>query len=170
MLGKYDLVFSFSGKDKLIANRLKKSFKKKCFKIYIYLDEDNEGKDLDTLTDLVFGEKANNALVILSKNYLSNSLTMKELRLLQRAKKEGKVKQIFYIKLNSTLSIPGIYGSNEIYMVWSEIRYMDIVRKISKNVKRNSIVPPCFRDYGFYIIIILLTIITVAAGMMVKAG
>lgn len=128
---KYDVVLSFTEKDEHIASALHKELKKKCLKVYYYKVENQIGQDLMRTIKRVYGNTANNAVVILSDHYTRKRWTNVEWRVLNKAKKRYKVKNIFLVRIDQS-TMPGMRGT-EIYEKWNN-NPREIATKIKKKI------------------------------------
>jgi hypothetical protein len=154
-LGKYDLVISFASEDDTLALEINRWCRKRCLHTYYYKRENNSGSQIDKLTQVIFNEKANNALVLLSHHYQSKTLTQKELQWLKKAQRAGRLNKIFYIPINQELAAS--YTGNTIYINKSDPKHM--AKQIREVINRDYPMPVCWlRFFPWVMVMILLAI------------
>ncbi|MDX1956927.1 MAG: TIR domain-containing protein [Leptospiraceae bacterium] len=105
----YDVVISFAGEDRLIAEEIVKELKER--KISIFYDTDPEadlwGKDLYAHLAYIYGKAGKYCIMILSQNYAQKLWTNHERQNAQARAFREKREYILPIRLDST-EIPGI--------------------------------------------------------------
>ncbi len=157
ILGKYDLVISFASEDDALARKLNRLCRKRCLRTYYYKRENNSGSQLDKLTQVIYNEKANNALVLLSNYYQNKALTQKELQWLKQAQRERKLKKIFYIPLNQELAPH--YTGNTIYIPRNTPKRM--AQQIVEVINREAPMSACWITI-FPLLVFLITALVLA--------
>ena len=133
---KYDIAISFTEKDTSIAWQVTCALRKKGFSVYFYKNVNQLGGDLDKITQLVYGNRCNYGLVLVSDEYKQKSWTMKEWKQLQKAKKKRYIKDVFIVKINGPHHLPGLKRSI-IYHKWN-----DNPKEIAQKIKEQVDFPP----------------------------
>ena len=160
-LTKYDIAISFTENDTAIANQVATALRKKGFSVYFYKNINQIAKDLDKITQTVYGNRSNYGLVILSKNYKQKTWTMREWKLLQEAKRKRRIKEIFVIKLDGHLHLPGLKKS-VIYHKWN-----NDPKEIAKLIRERVDFPP-IRTLRYLLILTLILLIAMGVYYSIK--
>jgi hypothetical protein len=128
---RYDIVFSFSGKDQAVASQLYDALIRQKLDVYFYSKRNQFSEDLFRLTRAVFNSGASNAVVIVSRNYTQSYWARLEWDELQKAKKARRINKIFLVRLDDTM----LHGLNagEVYEVW-ENNPTEIGKKIMEQL------------------------------------
>ena len=144
----YDLAFSFSGKQRLLVDKILKEIQKKCKSIRCFYDynENLLGEDLNTKLYSVYSTESRFCIMLISKEYLSSEWTIHERRAaITRMRKERGGKYILPLKVDDAelSGVTDILGYEKIKSGNIKNAVKKIVGAISGECPMNCANPRC---------------------------
>ena len=130
----YDIVISFAGEDRLVAEAIASQLRIKGLKVFYddYEQANLWGKDLYTHLTKIYRDEAKYCLMLLSKNYSKKQWTNHERKAAQsRAFSENR-EYILPLKLDNT-SVDGILDTTG-YIDYSKVKFEKLIDMISDKI------------------------------------